>query len=86
MSKWKVPQRSGCRALQLDPTRFRYKSRRPAQAKVETRIKEIYQTRVRFGYRRAQILLNRGGSKAYFMQPTTQLMSCMHKPSQNDLG
>jgi putative transposase len=61
MSEWKVLQRRACRALQLDPTSYRYASRRPAQAALESRIREICQTRVRYGYRRVQVLLRREG-------------------------
>jgi transposase InsO family protein len=38
-----------------------YKSRRREQAGVEARIKEICQTRVRYGYRRVHVLLRRQG-------------------------
>lgn len=38
-----------------------YKSRRPGQAVLEGRIKEICQTRVRYGYRRVQVLVRREG-------------------------
>ena len=38
-----------------------YKSRRPGQAALEHRIKEICQTRVRYGYRRVHVLLRREG-------------------------
>ncbi len=61
MSEWKVSQRGACRVLQLDPTSYRYKSRRPAQATLESKIKEICQTRVRYGYRRVHVLLKREG-------------------------
>jgi len=61
MSEWKVSQRRACRVLQLDPTSYRYKSRRPAQATLESKIKEICQTRVRYGYRRVHVLLRREG-------------------------
>jgi putative transposase len=61
MSEWKVSQRRACRVLQLDPTTFRYKSRRPAQAPLEAKIKEICQTRIRYGYRRVLVLLRRDG-------------------------
>jgi putative transposase len=40
---------------------YRYKSRRPGQAALEQRIKEICQTRVRYCYRRVHILLRREG-------------------------
>jgi putative transposase len=47
MSEWKVSQRRACQVLQLDPTSYRYKSLRPAQASLESAIREICQTRVR---------------------------------------
>lgn len=61
MSEWKVSQRRACQVLQLDPTSYRYKSRRLAQATLESKIKEICQTRVRYGYRRVHVLLKRDG-------------------------
>ncbi len=44
-----------------DTSTYHYKSRRPGQAILEQRIKEICQTRVRYGYRRIQFLLRREG-------------------------
>lgn len=61
MSEWKVSQRRACRVLQLDPTSYRYNPLRPAQATLESRIREICQTRVRYGYRRVHVLLRREG-------------------------
>jgi len=46
---------------QLDASTYHYKSRRPGQAILEQRIKEICQTRVRYGYRRVQVPLRRDG-------------------------
>lgn len=43
--------------LLFDPKTYRYKSRRPDQAPLEKRIRDICQTRVRFGYRRVHVLL-----------------------------
>ena len=40
---------------------YRYKSRRGDQADLKARIKEIAQTRVRYGYRRIHVLLSREG-------------------------
>jgi len=45
----------------FDTSSYHYKSRRPGQAVLERRIKEICQTRVRYGYRRAHVLLCREG-------------------------
>jgi putative transposase len=61
MSEWKVSQRRACRLLNLDPKSYRYTSRRPAQAALEAKIKEICQTRIRYGYRRVHVLLRREG-------------------------
>jgi putative transposase len=61
LSEWKVSQRRACGVLQLDPTSYRYKSRRPAQAVLEAKVKEICQTRVRYRYRRVHVLLRRDG-------------------------
>lgn len=53
--------RRACRNLLFDPSSYRYKSRRIDQALLEKRIKEISQTRMRFGYRRIHTLLVREG-------------------------
>src|SRR5215467_10263086 len=45
----------------MDTSTYHYKSRRPGQAVLEQRIKEICQTRVRYGYRRVHVLLCREG-------------------------
>ena len=61
MSEWSISQRRVCRALQLDPKSYRYKSRRATQAALEAKIKEICQTRIRYEYRRVHVLLRREG-------------------------
>ena len=61
MSDWAVSIRRACGVILLDPKTYRYKSRRPGQAALEQRIREICQTRVRFGYRRVHVLLRREG-------------------------
>jgi putative transposase len=58
---WRVSQRRACAVIQLDPKSYRYKSRRPDQAAFEQRIKDICETRVRFGYRRVHVTLRREG-------------------------
>ena len=60
-SEWAISIRRACAVILLDPKTYRYKSRRPSQAAVEQRIREICQTRVRFGYRRVHVLLRREG-------------------------
>ena len=53
--------RHACRALQIERSLYHYKSRRPPQADLKQRIKEIAETRVRYGYRRIHVLLRREG-------------------------
>src|SRR5829696_1056252 len=45
----------------MDTSTYHYKSRRAGQAGLEQRIKDICQTRVRYGYRRVHVLLRREG-------------------------
>jgi putative transposase len=58
---WGVSIRRACRVLRTDTSSYHYKSRRRGQADIELRIKEICQTRVRYGYRRVHVLLRREG-------------------------
>lgn len=59
--EWKVSTRRACSALRIDRSLYVYKSKRGAQAELTHRIKEICETRVRYGYRRVHILLQRDG-------------------------
>jgi putative transposase len=56
-----VSIRRACEALRFDRSTHHYKSRRPEQAGLERRIREICQIRVRYGYRRVHVLLRREG-------------------------
>src|SRR4051812_47146927 len=47
----------------MDRSTYHYQSRRPGQADLELRIREICQTRVRYGYRRVHVLLRREGRR-----------------------
>ena len=58
---WNVSIRRACHVFLLDRSTYHYKSRRPGQAALEQRIKDICQTRVRYGYRRVHVLLRREG-------------------------
>jgi putative transposase len=58
---WKVSIRRACSAVQAQRSSYFYKSRRPDRALLKTRIKEIAETRVRYGYRRIHVLLRREG-------------------------
>lgn len=59
--EWGVSIRRACRTLELDTSTFHYRSRRSDQAGLRARIQEICATRVRYGYRRVQVLLRREG-------------------------
>jgi putative transposase len=60
-STWQVSIRRACRALPVDRSTYHYRSRRAGQAALIERIKAIATTRVRYGYRRIQVLLRREG-------------------------
>jgi len=47
--------------LLIDTSTYHYKFCRPGQAVLGNPIKEICQTRVRYGYRRVHVLLRREG-------------------------
>src|SRR3546814_13302246 len=67
-SEWANSIRRACAVILLDPKVYRYKLHRPDLAALEQRIKEIYQTPVRTGYRRMYVLLRRGGWALSFTQ------------------
>jgi putative transposase len=58
---WGVSERHACRTLKAPRSTQQYKSRSDDQASLKQRIKEIAQTRVRYGYRRIHVLLRREG-------------------------
>jgi putative transposase len=59
--EWDVSIRRACQVLEMDTSTYHYKSRRREQAGLEARIREICETRVRYGYRRVHVLLRREG-------------------------
>ena len=56
-----VAPRRACRVLRTDTSTYHYKSKRASQAGLTRRIKEIAETRGRYGYRRIHVLLRRKG-------------------------
>jgi putative transposase len=60
-ASWKVSIRKACTVLRIDRSLYTYRSRRGEQAGLCQRIKEITETRVRYGYRRIHVLLRREG-------------------------
>jgi putative transposase len=59
--EWDVSIRRACSALEFDRSTYHYRSRKPDQAGIAARIKDICQTRVRNGYRRVHVMLQREG-------------------------
>jgi putative transposase len=60
--EWDISIRRACGVFEMDTSTYHYKSRRPGQAHLEQRIREICQ-RVRCGYRRIHVLLRREGCR-----------------------
>ena len=60
---WQVSIRRACAVLRFDRSSYQYKSRRRDPAVLKKRIKEICETRVRYGYRRVHYVLCREGWK-----------------------
>jgi putative transposase len=56
-----VSERRACSTLGADRTSVRYRSRRPDDAPIRARLRELAAIRRRFGYRRLHILLVREG-------------------------
>jgi transposase InsO family protein len=50
-----------CQALRVDRSTYHYRSKRTGQAVLMKQIREIAETRVRYGYRRIYVLLRREG-------------------------
>ena len=58
---YRVSQRHACRVAQVAPSTLRYQSIREPRTALRLRMREIAQVRVRYGYRKIRILLNREG-------------------------
>jgi putative transposase len=58
---YEVSERRACSTLGTDRTSVRYRSMRPDDASLRTRLRELAAQRRRFGYRRLHILLTREG-------------------------
>jgi putative transposase len=59
--EWEVSIRRACRVLLVETSTYHYKPHRRGQADLEKRIKEIAETRMRYGYRRVHVVLQREG-------------------------
>lgn len=56
-----MSERRACSLVAADRTMIRYRSRRPPETELRTRLRELANHRRRFGYRRLCILLRREG-------------------------
>ena len=81
---WGISIRRACRVLRFDTSTYHYKSRRTGQAPLERRIKEICETRVRYGYRRVHVHLRRDGWKIN-MKKTRRIYSELGLQLRNKL-
>jgi putative transposase len=61
LGAFQVSIRRACHVLQFQKSSYFYRSRRLSQAALTKRIREIAETRVRYGYRRIHVLLQREG-------------------------
>lgn len=59
--RFKVSARRACRTIRLHKSVYQYRPKRDEQLPLRHRIKEIAETRVRYGYRRIHVLLRREG-------------------------
>jgi len=59
---YEVSQRRACRAIGVDRSTVRYRSRRPDDGPIRVRLRELAAIRRRFGYRRLDIMLRREGT------------------------
>ena len=60
---YEVSQRRACQTIEADRTSMRYRSTRPDDAVLRSRLRELAAERRRFGYRRLLILLRREGTR-----------------------
>jgi putative transposase len=56
-------ERWACRLIGVDRTAFQYRARRPDDAGVRARLRELANERRRFGYRRLAVMLKRDGQR-----------------------
>jgi transposase InsO family protein len=60
-NKFEMSERRACTVIAADRKMVRYRSRRPADTELRSRLRELANQRRRFGYRRLFILLRREG-------------------------
>jgi len=63
-SQFGMSERRACAVLTVDRKMIRYRSRRPADSELRSRLRDLAAERCRFGYRRLFILLRREGERS----------------------
>ena len=63
VGSFRVSERRACRVLRVPRATYRYRSCLDPRTELRMRIREIAQARVRYGYRKIRVLLNREGWK-----------------------
>lgn len=61
--RYRVSERQACQVLQVPRATYRYRSCADPRTELRMRIRELARARVRYGYRRIGVLLNREGWK-----------------------
>lgn len=56
-----IPQRRACQLIGLQRSSYYYRNRKNPQTELRVRLKDLAASRVRYGYRRLHILLQREG-------------------------
>ncbi len=76
--------RRACKAVPVRRSAYHYRSLRPEQAALRKRIREIAETRTRYGYRRIHVLLRREGwqinAKRVYRLYRLEKLQMRHKP------
>ncbi len=60
-ASYRVSERHACKVLEIGRTTYRYEECQEQWIELRMRMREIAQTRVRYGYRKIRVLLNREG-------------------------
>ena len=58
---YRVSERRACKVARMNRATFRYRSQRDPRTELSLRMREIVHVRVRYGYRKIRVLLNREG-------------------------
>jgi putative transposase len=60
-ASYRISIRRACGVVRFDRSTYHYRHRRPGQAALTQRVRELSEARVRYGYRRIHVLLRREG-------------------------